>query len=406
MKPTRSKLKSFNKTEIMKILLGNESVYRAEIARMAGLSIPTVMKITDEFIRNGLVTEIGRGTSSGGKPPELLQLIPNSRFFLGVDLRGKEYRCAVINLHGDILMKHCTAAIDSSKPENRGEKKIIEVLRDLIEQTINRAGVDRARVVGVGIGVPHPVDVKSGRIISAKEMEWDDFDIVTPLKEALNFPVMVENTAKVIALAEKWFGEASSERNFSVITVGHGIGSAILIDNEIYSGSNLMSGEIGHMVIDRNVQGPVCRCGNRGCLESLASVTALSSYVQDALKKGTPSILSGTERIGAKEIVQAAHQNDELAVQALERMIDYLAVGITNLINLLDFNLVLVTGGIVELCPEMCARLNQKVNDMRGSYYGKRRVFVKPLLVGSDTAMVGAATLLVKRVVDSGGTLE
>ncbi len=404
MKQTRLKLKSFNKTTIMNILLKNDSIYRAEIARIAGLSIPTVMKITDEFIQNGLVTEIGKGTSSGGKPPEMLQLIPNSRFFLGVDLRGKEYRCAVINLHGDILMKHSMAAIDESKPENRGEGKIVELLKDLIEQTINRAGVDRSRVVGVGIGVPYPVNVKTGCIISAKEMNWHDLDIVTPLENALNLPVMVENTAKVIALAEKWFGDAVSEKNFPVITVGHGIGSAILLDNEIYSGSNLMSGEIGHMVID--IHGPVCKCGRRGCLETLASVTALNNYIREELHKGTPSVLSGSAKLETKAVIQAVHIKDELAVRAMERMIDYLAIGIANYINLLDFNLVFVTGGIVELYPEMCSRLNQKVNDIRGDYYGKQKVSVKPLLVGSDIAMVGAATLLVKRLVDGGGTLN
>lgn len=404
MRQARAKLKSFNKTEIMKILLKNNSIYRAEISRMTGLSIPTVMKITDELIQNGLVTEIGRGVSSGGKPPEMLQLIPNSRFFLGVDLRGKEYRCAVINLCGNILIKHCIAAIDTSKPENRGEKKIIQVLQELIEQTLNRAGVDRNRVVGVGIGVPHPVDVKTGCIISSKEMEWDDFDIVTPLSEALNMPVMVENTAKVIALAEKWFGEAVCEHNFAVISIGHGIGSAILIDNEIYSGSNLMSGEIGHMVID--VNGPICRCGNRGCLEMFASVSALIDYVRSELKAGTSSILRNAAELDAKAILQASEAGDTLAQGSLERMTDYLAVGIVNMVNLLDLNLVLLTGGIVEIYPELCTRLNEKVNKLRGEYFGKRKISVKPLLVGSDIAMVGAATLLIKRVVDSGGTLS
>lgn len=404
MKQTRLKLKLFNKTEVMKILLNCESVYRAEIARMTGLSIPTVMKITDEFIKNGLVAEIGKGASSGGKPPEMIQLIPNARFFLGVDLRGKEYRCAVTNLRGDILIKHSTSATDAHRPENCGDKSISELLQELIEQTIDRAGIDRKRVVGVGIAVPHPVDVKTGHIISGKEMGWYDFDIASPLEKALNMPVMVENTAKVIALAEKWFGKATGEKNFSVISVGHGIGSAILIDNELYSGSNLMSGEIGHMVID--VNGPLCRCGNRGCLESLASVTALDSYVCENLKNGAYSILSTSVKMETKDIVQAARLGDSLATKALQRMIDYLAVGILNLINLLDLNLVLLTGGIVELYPEMCAQLEQKVNELRGDYFGKRRVAVKHLLVGSDIAMVGAATLLIKRVVDSGGTLD
>ncbi|MCI9586850.1 MAG: ROK family protein [Oscillospiraceae bacterium] len=403
MKQDQATLRAYNKTSIMRILLTHESIYRAEISRMTGLSIPTVMKITDEFAQSGLIAEVGKGISSGGKPPRILQLIPNARFFIGVDARGPEYRCAIMNLRGELLTRHRidASALQRSDPDSKGT--MLRLLTDLIGQTIERSGVDRTRIVGVGIGVPYPINGKVGQIISLKDLDLVNFNIIEPIKAAFGLPVILENTAKTIALAEKWFGEAVNEENFSVISIGHGIGSAIFFCNEIYSGTNCMSGEIGHMSIDPN--GSLCRCGNYGCLEAMASVTALHSYLQKRLKEGDKGALSRLAQPSTAEICTAAKAGDTLAVEALDRMTDYLSVGITNLVNLVDINLVLLTGGIIELYPELCAQISQKVNKKRGDYFGHHKISVKPLQIGPDAAIIGAATLLLKEVVDGGGVL-
>ena len=404
MKNDSTSLRIYNKTSIMRILLKQESVYRAEIARMTGLSMPTVMKIADEFIKSGLIAEVGKGVSSGGKPPKMLQLIPNARFFVGVDARGPEYRCAIMNLRGELLTRHY---LDISSLYNADKQNIeeamIQILIELISQTIERAGIDCSRLVGIGIGVPYPVDGKAGQIISLKDFNIVDFNIVEPIRNALKLPILLENTSKTIALAEKWFGEAAEEENFALISIGHGIGSAIFISDEIYNGTNRMSGEIGHMSIDPN--GHLCRCGNRGCLEAMASVTALLNYVSEQLKGGTPSILKGCAKLSTATICDAARKGDELAQEALNRMTDYLAIGVTNLVNLLDINLVLLTGGIIEIYPELCLQLSRKVNKRRGHYFGYNNILVKPLQIGPDAAIIGAATLWLKEVVDGGGSL-
>lgn len=403
MKQDQAALRAYNKTSIMRILLTRESIYRAEISRITGLSIPTVMKITDEFAQSGLIAEVGKGISSGGKPPRMLQLIPNARFFVGVDARGPEYRCAIMNLRGELLIRHRidASALQQSRPDS-GET-MLRLLIDLIGQTIERSGVDRTRIVGVGIGVPYPIDGKAGQIISLRDLNLVDINIIEPVKAAFGLPVILENTAKTIALAEKWFGEAVNEENFSVISIGHGIGSAIFICNEIYNGTNCMSGEIGHMSIDPN--GPLCRCGNCGCLEAMASVTALHDYVRKRLKEDAKSALSRLPQFSTADICVAAKTGDPLAVEALDRMMDYLSVGITNLVNLMDINLVLLTGGIIELYPELCTQISEKVSRKRGSYFGYHRISVKPLQIGPDAAIIGAATLLLKEVVDGGGAL-
>lgn len=188
IKQDRASLRAYNKTAIMRILLSNDQIYRAEIARLTGLSIPTVMKITNEFIENGLITEVGKGVSSGGKPPEMLQLLPNSRFFVGVDTRGVEYRCAIMNMRGEILFRHHLSAQElhtakqfrrvastdppsvpsenssTEKQEERGGRFAQLVIR-LISQLLDRSGLDRSRIVGIGIGVPYPVNIKTGRIV-------------------------------------------------------------------------------------------------------------------------------------------------------------------------------------------------------------------------------------------------
>ena len=422
IKQDRASLRAYNKTSIMRILLSNDQIYRAEIARLTGLSIPTVMKITNEFIENGLITEVGKGVSSGGKPPEMLQLIPNSRFFIGVDTRGVEYRCAIMNMRGEILFRHHLSAQElhtakhfpraasadqtptlsgNSSAENRtkcGEQFAQFVIR-LITQLLDRSGLDRSRIVGIGIGVPYPVNIKTGRIVSVRDLDIANFDLITPVREAFNMPVFLENTSKTIALAEKWFGEAVNEQNFAVVTIGHGIGSAIFIANEIYSGTNGASGELGHMSIDPT--GPLCRCGNHGCLEAMASVTALEQIVRTLLKTGMPSILS-LSNLTTMQICEAARQNDTLALTALDQMTDILAIGITNLVNLMDINLVLLSGGIVELYPEICSQISKKVTQRRQSYFHDWIVAIKPLQIGPDAAMIGAATMLLKQIVDGG----
>lgn len=404
MQTERERLKSYNKTAVMKILMTHETMYRAEIARITGLSIPTVMKITDEFIRCGLAVETGKGVSSGGKPPKMLQLIPNARFFVGIDMRRPEYRCAIFNLHGDIISRNQVDASDLPLDDRNNNEKTIDLVIELIRQTIDHAGIDKDRIVGIGIGVPLPVDVLSGCLLSIDDPEKEGLNLRSPVEAAFGLPVRVENTAKVIALAEKWYGDGVNERNFAVVSIGHGVGSAILIDNEIYSGSNAMSGEIGHMVIA--YEGLRCRCGNDGCLEVYASVTALTEYVKEALKNGRDSVLAESEMIDAHAICTAASAQDELAMEALSRMTDFLAIGMNNLFNLFDMNLVMMTGGIVEIYPQLCAEVEEKVNRKRKRYFGTRRVFLKPLLLGSDAAMLGAATLLIKEVVEGGGAMR
>ena len=337
---------------------------------------------------------------------------------IGVDTRGVEYRCAIMNMRGEILFRHHLSAQElhtakqlrraasadqpsvpsenpsTEKQEERGGRFAQFVIR-LISQLLDRSGLDRSRIVGIGIGVPYPVNIKTGRIVSMRDLDLENFDLITPVHEAFNMPVFLENTSKTIALAEKWFGEAVNEQNFAVVTIG----SAIFIANEIYSGTNSASGELGHMSIDPN--GPLCRCGNHGCLEAMASVTALEQTVRTLLKTGMPSILSSAD-LSTVRICEAAHQNDVLALTALDQMTDTLAIGITNLVNLMDINLVLLSGGIVELYPEICSQISKKVAQRGQSYFHDWSVAIKPLQIGPDAAMIGAATMLLKQIVDGG----
>lgn len=404
MNQVQTTLRTYNKTSIMRILLTHESIYRAEIARITDLSIPTIMKITDEFIKSGLIAEVGKGVSSGGKPPKMLQLIPNARFFVGVDARGPEYRAAIMNMRGELLTRHHIDATSLYQNKEDVEEQMVQLLITLISQTIERSGIDRSKLVGIGIGVPCPIDGRAGKIISLKDLNIVDLNIVDSIRDFFKMPVILENTSKTIALAEKWFGEAANEENFAVLSIGHGIGSAIFISNEIYNGTHCMSGEIGHMTIDPT--GSLCRCGNYGCLEAMASVTALIEYVKKCLRNGENSVLKNNSELSTAAICEAARTGDQLSKDALKRMVGYLAIGITNLINLLDINLALLTGGIIEIYPELCTQLSEEVNKRRNRYFGHNSILVKPLQIGPDAAIIGAATLLLKEVVDGGGVLS
>ena len=138
----------------------------------------------------------------------------------------------------------------------------------------------------------------------------------------------------------------------------------------------------------------------------MASVTALKRIVQERLRHGENSMLSKTAEPSTAQICECARRGDALALKALDQMTDCLAIGITNLVNLMDINLVLLSGGIVEIYPEMCAQISEKVEIRRNSYFRDWRVAIKPLQIGADAAMIGAATMLLKQIVDGGGNLK
>jgi len=396
----RELMRAYNKSEVMEIMRKNKAVYRAELSRMTGLSIPTIMKITDEFIRNGLIEDVGKGISSGGKPPVLLELIPEARLFIGMDISGAMLKCIIMDLRGGVVYRRVRVKGELEKNANT-----IDLIIDFIETTVSESGIDKKKLSGIGIGVPGLVETQEGRVITSIDYNWKNVDVRIPLQEHFKMPVYVENSSKVMAIGEKWFGNGDESDNFALVTVGRGIGAALIVNGEIHKGFYNMSGEVGHMVIDPN--GPLCKCGKRGCLEALASGNAIANQARNLMDIGGKSIMlemvnGEKEKIESDIVFNAAAVGDQLACRIVDDAIDILAIGLGNLICLFDCQLIVLTGCVVKDNEYLLERVKSQINETRSLYYGDMPIEVKLSTMGEEAAVIGAATLPLRNLVISG----
>ena len=236
---------------------------RAEIARQTGLSRPAVSSLVGELIDQDLLRELGQGTSSGGKPPTLLAINERGRDIVAVDLGHQPFQGALVDLSGRIH-RRIDVANPSDAPTGETASKIGMAL---VESLI---GESTAPVLGIGVGTPGVVD-SDGRILDSVNLDWHGLDLGAELRKRFDIPVSIANDAAMAALAE--FRRHPADRNVILVKLGRGVGAGVVLSGELFRGQHSAAGEIGHVrVVD---DGEACRCGNSGCLETVASVPAM-----------------------------------------------------------------------------------------------------------------------------------
>ncbi len=244
-------------------------ISRADVARHTKLTRTTVSEVVDGLIADGLVREVGRGPSTGGKAPILLAVPDDARLLVGVDLGDRTFVGAVVNLRGEILHHVEVPSEDADGPA------ALELAMSLIDEVL---GAAPGPVLGIGIGAPGLVDPTSGTVIQGVRRSWHGLALGAEVAARFGLPVHVANDSQAAALAEHVFG-ASRASNLIVIKVGEGIGAGIVLGGSLFEGDGFGAGEIGHTVVDPS--GSLCRCGRRGCLETVASVRAIHARLAD-----------------------------------------------------------------------------------------------------------------------------
>lgn len=323
---------------------------------------------------------------------------------IGVDLGGTKIATVLVDLEGRILARDTRPTL----PEE-GYEAVIGRIVASAEATLaagDRASVGRGdggggdsggsrrALVGVGVGSPGPIERKTGRVLFAPNLRWDDVPIVSLLEEALRVPVYLDNDANLAGFGEARYGAARGYENVVYITVSTGIGGGVIAGGQIYHGSHDAAGEVGHMTIIPD--GPVCGCGNRGCWEALASGTAIARRARQGLEAGAMSSLGGLPEITAREVAEAAVAGDGFARQIVEETAFYLGIGVGNLINLFDPDIVVIGGGVSRIGEPLFAPLrveaeHRTIPGIRG------RARIEPAGLGQDSGVLGAAGLALDR---------
>jgi predicted NBD/HSP70 family sugar kinase len=266
-------LRRLNRRRVINALRQYGTISRAEIARCTGLSRSTVSSLVGELQADGLVVEREEPGAAhgeqGGRPPILLSFDSSAGAALGIDFGHSHVRVAVSDLNSTIRAERAEP-LDTDHAAQEG----LDVALDLIEEVLGEAGIERSRVIGAGLGLPGPIDQSDGVIGSSAILPgWVGVAAAEEMRGRLDVPVVVDNDANLGALAELTHGAGRGATDLVYLKVSSGIGAGLILGGRLYRGWGGMAGELGHVLVDP--EGAVCRCGNRGCLETAASTGAL-----------------------------------------------------------------------------------------------------------------------------------
>lgn len=322
-------IKKLNKSIVLDTIIRNSPVSRAQISELTGLNKGTVSTMVSELIGDDLVYEIGPGQSSGGRKPVMMLFNKNAGYAIGVDL-GVNYILSVLtDLQGNIV-KESNVHIDHLSFD-----QVINKLKESIRLMFQSVPSSTYGIVGIGIGVPGIVDDR-GTILFAPNLEWENVDLSQIINEEFHVPVIIDNEANAGALGEKLYGTGKEVSNLVYVSVGGGIGTGIIIENELYKGTSGFSGEIGHTIIEAN--GKKCRCGNRGCWELYASENALLQQAQSLpiFQNQLP------KEFDIDSLIELANEGSPDVINLFNTIGEYLGLGLTNIINTFNPDLIII----------------------------------------------------------------
>jgi glucokinase-like ROK family protein len=388
-------VKQINKTLVLNTIYQKHPVSRADIAKITGLNKSTVSSLVDELLTEGLIVEAGIGESQGGRKPVHLSINEGVGSIIGVDL-GVNYMLSILtDFAGRIIWEKRITV----KPEICFSEERINEICALLQETIEHAPTTPRGIIGIGIGVPGIVNFNRGIILSAPNLAWKDINLKNIIEEKFHLPVIIDNEANAGAIGEKWFGCCRKATDLIYISAGRGIGAGVILNNELYRGARGIAGEVGHMTVESN--GVTCSCGNKGCFEEYASEKALYRYLRMLAERYPQSVLlkDGVDSLtdySIFEIIDIAVDGDELAVCAFKMIGSFLGIGVANLINIFNPEVV-VLGNTLPLAGDMLMdEVKREVaNRSFSAAYSEVKIYSSELCM--DACALGAAALVIAR---------
>ncbi|MFT7583506.1 MAG: glucokinase-like ROK family protein [Myxococcota bacterium] len=382
-----------NQRLLLNIVWCESGISRAEIARRTGLSRSTVSAIVEDLLETGLVCFGAAGDSKGGRRPITLQFQDAALKLVGVDIGATHVAVALTDLRGKVI--HWASQPHGVRDDPGGTLSIVE---SLVEAALVAAGVTASSVVGIGVGVPSPVDPnRPARLSPLILPAWWGHDIPGRLEKKFGRPVWVDNDANLGALAELWWGAGADGKDLAYIKMGTGIGAGHIVNGAIYRGATGVAGEIGHIAIDP--QGPLCLCGLEGCLVTFVGSEALVAQVREMLRAGRTSVLDPATLTQAA-LVEAAVAGDAVAREVIERAGRRLGIAVASLFNLMNPATVVV-GGSLTLAGDLVMEPLRETVRRRTLWLSLDEARIVSSELGEREVAIGAATLVLQNALDA-----
>jgi glucokinase-like ROK family protein len=375
-------LRELNRGRVIDALRDRGRASRAEIARATGLSRSTVSSIVSDLIGSGLLIEQREATGvahgeAGGRPPVLLSLDPSAGLAVGVDFGHTHLRVAVSDLSHEVLAESLRELdVDHSADEG------LDAAAELVDKVLDEAGVDRKRVLGVGMGLPGPINRSTGAVGSSSILPgWVGVDAAAEMGRRLGLPVHVENDANLGALAEFVWGSGKGHSDVVYIKLSSGVGAGLLLGGRLHEGAGGTAGEIGHTPAQSGTA--ICRCGSRGCLETVASARAIAEQL--SASRGEP--------LSTQQLLELTAAGDPAAARLIAEAGREIGVALAGLVNLVNPDCVIIGGDLSAAGELMTAPVYESIRRYAIASAAEQ-VSVVPGVLGERAELLGALVLV------------
>ena len=380
-----------NRAVILQVFRTHPTLSRARLAKETGLNPSTVSSIISELIQENLIRETDLIHPSTGRPGRLLELNPAGGCALGIEINVDYIEFLVTDFAANVLWRQRQAVT----PEI-GQEEIMLQVSYLAKKASALIQESKYSLLGVGVGVPGLVDVSNGLLRIAPNLHWVNVPIRDVLASYFDCPIYVENEANAAALGEYYFGAVRNVKDFIYLSSGIGLGSGIVIGGKLFKGMFGYAGEVGHMTLD--VNGEICGCGKRGCWETFVGPRAVEQRVQRSLTFGAKSIMTDMvkgdiQNIVFDDVIKAAKMGDQTAMDALSKVAFYLGIGIANLVNLFNVE-VIVLGGALNNASSFMLDDIERVVSANTLAPGREHLKIIPSAHGTDACVMGAIALV------------
>lgn len=354
-----------HRSNILELIRTAELISRTDLARATGLSQASITGITANLIQEGLIEEKQSGAYEGGRRPTLLAIRPDGVHVIGINIAIHEIRVVIVNFQAELQSSHTTPL------ENKyySPKEIVSIIAQAIQACIWETNFSKDQISGVGVGIPGPVDSGTGIIRFLPNYGWENVPFQEMLQEKINHPVFIDNSSNNLAIGEYWYGNGRGVDNFLVITLENGVGAGLMLNGQLVRGHWGIASEFGHVCAVEG--GHLCRCGRRGCIESYVGNNAI---IRDA--RGLARLGKWSSADIQPDSIDFAEVIDELenGNSGLDSIYDLagriLGVGISNMIIMLNPELVIITGKGVAAGAKLFAPMHEAMENLKTGRFG------------------------------------
>ena len=376
----------------MRALRRQGRISRSEISNITGWSKAKASQEIRSLVDKGYLVEIGEGVSQGGRKPRLLRINNQLGFIAGIDIGATSIDIALADVSGLILQRRSEPTDVKLSPES-----VFGRCSELLLELIQKQKVNPHQILGIGIGVPGPVDFARGVLVAPPLMpEWENFPIRDFFKKTFTSAfVVVDNDVNIMALGEQRAGDGAGIDHFIFVKIGTGIGAGIISNGKIHRGSDGSAGDIGHICVDKN--GPLCACGNRGCLEAIAAGPAITSKAMESVRNGSSPILSQMQEsrsgvIRPEDVNAACREGDQAALDIIRDSGQMIGDVLASLVNFFNPSHIFIGGGIANFGNHLLVAIRKAVLH-RSLPLATTHLSIKFSRMGLNSGVMGAISL-------------